>query len=284
VFKKIAGVLVLTAGVAFADEEPPPAVTGAAATATAGWSDQIIDNGLVMPASDLGLYGDLEVHRTTYTQAPIPPANMGIIVHNTAFNIVAGAGYGVTELITLGGQYTLPVADADGAFSNAGRLTGFGGYSISRDDKLALVAGADITVDFAGSATGILHAGVSLRYKVAPKVVVYTGNPLAPGPYGEQLVVGLNNSSPVAIDLPVGVGFQANPKLFAWAETQLAHIKIANTANQFFGADILPLQIGALFRAVKDVDVGGFADIDFENISSFYAIGVMARYYKHHGK
>jgi hypothetical protein len=151
-----------------------------------------------------------------------------------------------------------------------------------RDDKLAVVAGGDFTVAFAGSATAFLHAGVSVRYKLAPKFVIYSGNPLAPGPYGQQLVIGLNNSAPVAIDLPVGLGWQVNPKAFAWAQTALAHIKLANSANEIIFADYIPLEIGALYRAKKDLDVGGYMSFpDLESAGDFFGFGVLVRYYKH---
>jgi len=279
--KTLAAGILLVAGVAYADEEPPPIATGAGG-AVAGWSDVIIDNGLVMPPSDLGLYGIMGVARTTTEEPPVPPATMGIKNIDTAFDLTAGIGYGVNDQITVGGQYTFPVANGDGAFKNVGSLVGYGGYAALRDAKMALVVGADIQLDVLAQTTGILHAGVSFKYRLAPKVIFYSGNPLAPGPYGQQLVIGLNNSSAVALDVPVGFGFQGNPKLFLWAQTALAHIKIANTANMFFAADYLPLQVGALYRAAKDVDVGGFVDFpDLENISHFFAVGVTARYYKH---
>lgn len=273
--------LVLAAGVAHADE-PGAIVTNPAPATGPGWSDQIIDNGLVLPASALGVYGDLDVTRIQFTSPPIPPATMGIITTDTALDVLAGVGYGVNDLATIGAQWQLPLDNGEGAFGNAGVITGYGGYSLVRDDKLAVVAGGDLSVDFAGSATGFLHAGVSLRYKVAPKVVIYSGNPLAPGPYGQQLTIGFNNNAEIALDLPVGLGWQLHPKAFAWVQTAVAHIKLANTANEIIFADYIPLELGALYRAKQDLDVGGFLSFpDLENAGSFFGFGVMLRYYKH---
>ena len=172
-------------------------------------------------------------------------------------------------------------ANADGAFSNAGSLATFGGYSVLRDAKMAVVVGGDLTVDFAGSATATLHAGASFRYKLQPKFVAYTGNVVAPGPYGRQLAIGLNNSAPIALDLPAGIAMQASPKLFGWVQTQLAHLKLANTDNAFIFADSIPLELGALYRAKPDIDIGGFFSLDVEHPGDSIAVGVQARYYKH---
>jgi len=277
-----AAFLVLAAGVAHADE-PGAIVTNTATPAAGpGWSDQIIDNGLVLPPSAIGVYGDLDVTRVTFTAPPIPPATMGIITTDTALDLLAGVGYGVNDLVTIGGQWQLPLDNGQGAFGNAGVITAYGGYSLTHDDKLAVVAGGDFSVAFAGSATAFLHAGVSLRYRLAPKLIFYSGNPLAPGPYGQQITVGLNNSAPVSIDLPVGLGWQVNPKAFAWAQTAVAHIKLANTENAFIFADYIPLEIGALFRAKKDIDVGGYLSFpDLEHAGDFFGFGVLLRYYKH---
>ncbi|MGE5184892.1 MAG: hypothetical protein ACM31C_22645 [Acidobacteriota bacterium] len=278
----VAGVA-LAATAAFADEPPPAVVVGSgSAAAIPAWSDQLIDNGLVLPQGDLGAYGDLLIVRTSFVDKPVPPATTGATVLNTAFDLLVGAGYGVTPELTIGGEYQLPVDDATGAFPNAGALSAYAGYTALRDDKTTLVLGGDLQLDFSNGTTATLHLGASLRYKVAPKVAVYTGNLLAPGPYGRQLVIGLNHSAPVALDLPAGVAIQASPRLLAWAETSLAHVKLANTANAVLFADYIPLQLGALYRAAKDVDVGGFLDFsDLENVGNAFAIGVMARYYKH---
>jgi hypothetical protein len=279
--------LLFVAGTAFADKDEPPPIsinTGAEPAGPPPWSDQIISNGLVLPKSDLGLYGGIAVATTDYNQTPVPPLMTGAVLHDTAFELRAGIGYGVSDVFTAGGEYTLPVADANGAFTNAGRFDIYGGYSVARDDKMALVLGGDFTVDFFGGATAIIHAGASFRYKLAPKYVLYTGNLFAPGPYGRQLEIGLNHSAPVAIDLPIGIGAQLSPKLFGWAGITLAHIKLANTTNRFLFADIIPIELGAFYRMAKDVDVGGFFAIDVENLRDAISVGVLLRYYKHAAK
>src|SRR5882724_3200913 len=270
----------LAAATAYAEDVPEPITAATTVTPALGWSDQIISNGLVMPASELGVYGLVGAVTTTTVSPPVPPLTTGATSRNTAFDLKAGAGYGATELVTVGGEYTLPIADANGAFSNAGTLAAFGGYSVVRDDKMAVVVGGDLSLGFAGGATATLHLGASVRYKLAPTLVAYTGNLYAPGPYGRQLVLGLNNSAAVALDLPVGIGWQGSPKLFAWVETSLAHVKLANTTNAWLFADMIPIDIGALYRAAKDVDVGGFFQIDVENPKDAFSLGLQARYYK----
>ncbi len=275
--------LSLTGHAAFADEPPPAVVVGSeTAAAIPAWSDLLLDNGLVLPKDDLGMYGDMLIVRTSVVEPPVPPATIGATSRDTAFALLGGAGYGVTPELTIGGEYQLPLGDAKGAFPNAGALTAYAGYSALRDDKMALVLGGDLNFDFSNGTTPTLHLGASLRYKVAPKLAVYTGNVVAPGPYGRQLAIGLKSGAASALDLPIGLAVQASPKLFAWVQTSLAHVKLANTANAILFADVIPLQLGALYRATKDVDVGGFLDFpDLENVGNVFAIGVMARYYKH---
>ncbi len=278
--------LVLASGTVFADEPPPPveigASSGSGSAAPVGWSEQIIDNALTMPKGDIGMYADVVVQKTTSVAAPVPPQTMGVITHNTALEPLIGAGYGVTDELTIGGEYAVPVADGiNGAFPNAGSLRAFGGYSLLRDATMAFVAGGDLDFEFTSGTPVLLHLGASFRYKVASNVIVYTGNVLAPGPYGEQLTIALHGGG-TSFDLPVGAGFQPSPKLFAWVETTLAHL--AKSSTVIF-ADYLPLQVGALYRVVKDVDVGAFVAFDdLYHGGDAFAIGLMARYYRHAGK
>lgn len=272
-------------------DSPPPAVTGTAdnpappntgPNAPAGpWPAAVIDSGLAVPASRLALYGGLLIDRTSYTAPPVPPLTTGATVHDTALALLAGAGYGATEDITVGGEYELPIDDANGVFSNAGRLAAFVGYRALHDGKLDVEVGGDLDFFFNGGTTVVLHAGASVRYRLGPKLAVYTGTPLAPEPYGQQLVLGLNHSAPVALDIPIGFALQATPKVYAWAGTTLAHIKLANTDNAFLFADVIPLELGAVDRATKDLDVGAYVRFtNLESTEADFTIGLVARYYR----
>ena len=61
----------------------------------------------------------------------------------------------------------------------------------------------------------------------------------------------------IFLQLPVAVGFQATPELYLQLDTTLAKIKIADSANAFFGADTTPLAVTAIYNALPALDVIG---------------------------
>ncbi len=285
--------MLLATGQAFADDPPPAGggggefgstssggnVTAAAATGM-GWSPQIIDNDLVMPKGGLGVYGVFGMTSTSVTAPPVPPQMMGTttVYHTEALGI--GAGYGVIDKLTIGGEYTLPFYDGYNAFPNAGDLKLYGGYGILHDAKMALAAGAEVdfgAIGSKGGTTTTIRLGATFRYNFTPTLAVFTGAPIAPSPVGEQLAINFANKTEVTFAIPVGVGWQALPKLFAWAETTLVTFG-SNTTAIF--ADSTPLEIGALYRATHDLDLGGFILDDFNRAGDSITLGVMARWYK----
>jgi hypothetical protein len=282
--------LLLATGQAFADD-PPPAGSGefgstssggnvtATAAAGFGWSPQIIDNDLVLPKSALGVYGSLGVVSYSYVEAPVPPATMGATVYKEAGALQVGAGYGVTEKITVGGEYTVPFYDGSKAFPYAGDFIAYGGYGVLHDAKMALAVGGGLAFREIGGPGHFeaIQLGASFRYNLVPTVCVFTGNPIAPGPIGQQLVIGLTGGANVTFAIPVGVGWQPMPKLFGWLETTLVTFA-SNT--RVIGADSTPVQIGALYRATHDLDLGGFILDDFNHADGSLALGVLARWYK----
>lgn len=60
--------------------------------------------------------------------------------------------------------------------------------------------------------------------------------------------------------LPVGVGVQIMPKLYAQLDTTLATFKIANSATTFIFADTTPIAITGFYTPMPNLDVfAGFA-------------------------
>lgn len=291
--------LLLAAGQAFADDPPPaggggggdfgsassgaPAVSAAAAGGM-GWSPQIIDNDVVLPKGGLGVYGALGMAQATFTAPPVPPATMGATTTVTTAALGVGAGYGVIDKLTIGGEWSLPITDGNNAFPDVGDLKFYGGYSLLHDAKMALGVGAELDITGIGAkATGeAIGLGATFRYNFTPTLCAFTGNPIAPGPIGEQLAIGLNSGAPITFALPVGVGWQAMPKLFTWAETTLVTFGISHNpgGTTVIFADDTPLELGALYRATHDIDVGGFIFDDFNVADKSFALGVLARWYK----
>lgn len=292
----LAGVLLFIGGNAFAQAEDPaapppdpnatPAVVAPAGGAM-GWSDAVIDRPLTMPKGKVGIYGDLDLLRISTS---VTVGGMTTTASATAEGLHAGFGYGVDDKLEIGAEYSFSLHD----FEIKGPLTLYGAYSLYHQGKLTIGGSADLVVDFNGqgavdpmtgavsSSTNLaLEAGLGVRYMLTDKIAVFTGSPIAPGPLGQHLHIGLNNSGPVSIDLPVGLALQATPQLYAYLETNIAHIKLANTSNAIIFADVIPLTVGALFAASHNLDVGAFLDLPDLKNSQFdvLVLGVQARYY-----
>ncbi len=272
-----------TEGMPPPDGTNPPPATEPAPMGALAWSDAIIDRPLTMPKGKIGIIGDLDVLRFSVTVA-------GMTASSTSEGLHAGFGYGVDDKLEIGAEYAFSLHD----FEIKGPLTLYGGYSLFHKDKLTVGASADLLVDFNGSgtvdpATGAvssstnlaLEAGLGVRYKVTDKIAVFTGSPIAPGPLGQHLHIGLNNSGPISFDVPVGAALQATPQLYAWVQTNIAHFGFSNDNNAFLFADVIPLEIGGLFAASHQLDVGAFLNLpDLKNAQfDIMVFGIMGRYY-----
>jgi hypothetical protein len=274
--------LLLAAGTAFAQGDgdgsgsggapmPPPEGNGSAAPAPSGggFGDlPISDRPLTLPKSAIGIYGGFAIAEK---QTPA----MGMVAASTATNeaLQIGAGYGISDKLTAGFDYTM-------VFNNSakGPLQLYGEYQLAHSSKLEVAAGGAVVIDLNSPVTEGLALGVNLRYTLMPKLVVFTGTPLAPAPAGNQFKIGFNSGAKSSIDLPVGVGYQAMPKLFAWLDTNIAHIKIANDANGVIFADFIPVEVGALYSVNKQIDVGAAIVDDFKHAGDTFSIALLGRY------
>lgn len=217
-----------------------------------------IDWSLLMGKGKIGVYGGYSILKISATD-PMTGASASF----TADGFGVGAGYGVTDKITAGAQYSFSpgiVSDGDSEFK--GQFDIFGQFDIKTDDKLHLTGSAAFGIDLCGgrdamgecsSAMGIT-AGLGARYKLAPKMAVFTGAPYGPGPVGQHLSISLEDGNAASFSLPVGFMFQATPELNINAQTSLGTIAFNDAAGDsyFFGADVIPLAIGGLF-AVNDM-------------------------------
>jgi hypothetical protein len=247
------------------------------------WSEEIIDNPVTLPKGALSVYGDLGILRLSITIPAVPPAP-AMTQTFTLEQLVVGANYGVSDKLTVGGQYGIPLHDDSGTFPNSGKgpLTLLGAFNLKTDLKMSVAAAADLTINLGNTTTETIHAGLALRYNVAPKFAVFTGSPVAGmGPMAQHLSIGLNSNAPITFALPVGAAFQASPKLFAFADTTLASFSISNSNNAFIFSDFIPIEVGAFFRAVKDLDVGVIFNDDLKNAGDAYVISFAARFVKH---
>lgn len=247
----------------------------------AGWSDQLLYVPQTLPKSALGLAGTLEIYK--FNVPAIPPATTGTSL--TIFGLGLNADYGISDKLTVGASYLVDLHDDGGTFPSDGRWKGpldlHGNFNLVHKDKLSVTAGADFNINLNNTDDKSINAGLSAKYLVAPKIAIYTGNPVPIGPAGQHLKISLASNGPITFAVPVGVALQATPQLFAYVDTTLADFSISNSSNAFIFSDFIPLDVGALFRAGKDLDVGGQFTDDLKNAGDAYAFFVTARYYKH---
>jgi hypothetical protein len=308
--------LLLAAGTAFADDPPAggggggdatgagagsgSAAAGVSATAggaVAGWG-QINDRPLVIPQ------GKLEVHGGVPILSISVPNAMGGTTSSTLEALSVGGSFGVVDKVQVGLDYAFglhPNGDV-----TKGLLGIHGAYAAMKNEKMELAVAANLAISLFGtnamgnSVTNLgLELGAWFRYKLAEKISIFTGQPALPftlggfssflaPPIGYQIGIGLNNSQATTLTLPVGVGFQATPQIYTFAELDLAEIYLANGPKDAMGnsttatlifKDGTPLGLGAFFSANDQLDLGlTFAD-DLNHAGDFYVITLAGRYY-----
>lgn len=255
---------------------PPADPTAPAAETAPGWSKSVIERPLTLLKGKLGAAADLYIARFS------PPPILGMAQDSvTSEGLQVGAGYGITDKLEVGGSYGFALNE----FEIKGTLDVYGAFSLVHSAKLDIGASADLAINLAGEdATETINAGVAVRYKITPKMAVYTGSPIAPGPLGQQLTLGLNDGAAKTFSLPVGFGIQATPELFAHLDTGLLSITLSDVPD---GADRVatiidatPLSVGAIYAVNKNIDAAlnfGFPDV--QNADTAFLITVGARYY-----
>jgi hypothetical protein len=295
----LAGVLLFIGGNAFAQAEdpaappPPPDGTGtgsAAAPTDGDFPLAINDRPLTLPTGKFEIHGGVPIVTSSTTNAA------GMSSSSTTESIAVGATYGVAPKIEVGADYAFRInPDA----SAKGFLDFHAGYLALHSGKLdvSFLAGLSMlfvdSVDATGMATtntfASIQLGAAVRYQLAPKLSIFTGNPGTPNgipgilsfvfpPVAYQLSFGINNSGPAYLALPVGVGLQATPNIYLFAATNIATIKIANASNSVIFSDAIPLAIGAFYSMPK-LDLGVQFSDDLKNAGDLYILQFMGRYY-----
>jgi hypothetical protein len=269
-----------------------PPVEGTGGTAPA-WSSSAIDRPLTVLKGKLGASADLVIYHVS------PPPILGVEQDSSTNELLAvGAGYGITDKLEVGGSYMFSLNE----FEIKGILTAYGAFALMHSDKLDIGASADIALNLANEdamgdsqVQAELHAGAAVRYKITPKMAVFTGTPsrilnqvgllpAASGPLGQHLTIGISDGTSSSFSLPVGFGFQATPQLFAYVNTNLLNITLSDVpdgADRVSSiADYTPLALGALFSINKNIDAAasiGFYDL--QNAGDILTFGIGARYY-----
>lgn len=265
--------------------EGAPAVD-AAATTPAGptaWSRSVIERPYVLNKGKIAAYGQYGIAKASFTFG-------GMTSSATGDGFGLGAAYGVSDKITAGLQYSFtPGIIGDNDSEMKGDLALYGEYQIVHDGKLSVTASADFALDLCGgvdmmgdcASTKALHAGLGARYTLAPKMAVFTGAPYGPGTVGQHLSISLESDGPITFDVPVGFMYQASPELNVYASTALLNLGISNSDTIVFGADYIPLTLGALYSVTPNIDVTGMFILPDLKEAQFdlYAFALGARWY-----
>ncbi|MDB4955620.1 MAG: hypothetical protein JWO36_3189 [Myxococcales bacterium] len=262
-------------------------VSAGGGATTAAWPQEVLNRTYTLPASKIAAYADIGVIHLSLT-TPLGSASA------TGETLTLGGAYGINEKITVGAQYYFPFA---GDFDPKGKgpLTFFGMFSLAHTDKLTVAATADFELNLGAGTdamgnsitTKTIHAGLGLKYLLAPKIAIFTGSPVGPGPVGQHLSISLESSGPIDFAIPVGVGLQATPQLFAYAATNFATIHIANKAMgadsaTFIGTDAggIPLTLGGLFSVNKNLDAGAALIFpDLKHAGDLWGVALTGRWY-----
>ncbi|MFN0246986.1 MAG: hypothetical protein ACKV2T_08750 [Kofleriaceae bacterium] len=258
---------------------PPPdgAVTdpnampdpNAPAAGSTRWPRAVIARPLTLPAGVFAVGADV----VNFTESFFDPAIIRVFV-----------GYGITDDIELAfAHYAFPTSDV-----GKGDILAQVGVKLARGamgGKLEAIARAQIGYDLAASvdlmtgetsgAVAPLGLGVHVQYNVTDKISLVTP--------GNQLTVGLDPFT-MALNIPVGVGFQATPELYVQLDTSLATINIKDSATAVIFADATPLAVTATYNVMPALDVLAGLALDLTpadplGVGDTFAILLGARYY-----
>jgi hypothetical protein len=155
--------------------------------------------------------------------------------------------YGVNDKLEVGASYNFALKE----FEIKGDLGVGLAYSLLADDKLTVAATVSTgfqVVDPSG--IDPIALGAEVQFKVNDKIAVYSP--------GGQIVIGLvdETGKGKSINVPVGVGIQVNPQIFAHVDTNIATIGLDPSGSAFIFADFIPLQVGAFFSPSNTMDFG----------------------------
>ena len=274
------------------DDSDEGKVTNAAAVAPPK-RPALQDRSLTTPSGQIDLHAGLPIGVLSVTDAA------GMSTSSTSTGLALGVAYGVNAKAEVGLDYTLGISP--GALK--GPITLHGAYSF-KAGKLDLAGAAALAIDFVdtvnpmtmtttSSTFASLELGAWARYHATPTVTLFSGLPALPNatssvtklafplpvlPY--QLQIGLSGGAPIALTLPIGLGYQASPKLYTFASLDLANIRIANTSNAFLFKDFIPLALGGFYQ-LDTLGVGAtFAD-DLKQGFGYLRFELVVRYLLH---
>jgi opacity protein-like surface antigen len=224
------------------------ALAATSAFADVNQPQEIVDRPRTTPASQITVGGDVSFEK-------FGDANFSALR-------VLGL-YGVNEKLEVGASYAFALKE----FEAKGDVQIHAAYGLV-DGNLSAAATLDFGYSLLAEGLDPLALGAEVQFKVNDKLVVYTP--------GQQLLIGLEEPNAIGLTIPVGIGYQVSPQIFAHVDTNIADIEIKDTGGSaFIGADRTPLAVGAFFSPSNTMDFG--ATLGFPNLEDagdfLYVVG-----------
>jgi hypothetical protein len=234
------------------------------------WPQAVIERPATLLTGMVSSAGDLEIFHDSVTLGTI---TSGVTTERLGLSV----DYGVTDRLELGVSYQLALHD----FEDEGPLTLRATFRMMQCAKVSAAIDAGLT-DNVLTGDVDLDLGFAYRYRFAPWFAVYTpGQQLGIGVEHED-VTGRRLPTPIVLALPVGVAFQASPRHYLFAQTDLAHIGIHIIGNTLIGRDFMALGLGLVYSPSNRFDLGlslGFPDLE-AGAGSAYSFLVSLRLFK----
>ncbi|MBK7538731.1 MAG: hypothetical protein IPI49_25870 [Myxococcales bacterium] len=200
------------------------------------------------------------------------------------FTLGLNGGYGVSDDLEVRLSYGLTLKE----FEAKGPLAFEVGYKILRGaagGKLEVIGRVGTGYDLALEGLAPLVAGAQVQYNISDKLAVVSS--------GKHLNISLEEASsgvapapvvtirPIFLSLPVGVGYQATPELYAQIDTNIGNIEISDAPTTFIFADFIPLTASFVYNLQPALDITasfGFTDLK-NNAGDNITASIGAQYY-----
>jgi hypothetical protein len=280
--------------------------TAPAAPAAEAAPTRMIDRPFSLKEGGIAAYGSIDIAHAT----------AGMMMDFSQYQMRLAGAYGISKDLSVGAEYGFPFA-GDGTDKTTGRgpFHLYGLFSLTQDESLTVAVVAAFQANLAGgfdamsgdpTTTKAFSAGFDVRYKLTPDLAVFTGSPFGPAVPGtlaglaiaglpargaqQHFSMSLEDKGAILFDVPVGIGWQAMPELFAYLDTVLASFAISNSpyvemsgktkSAVFFGGDDLkyPLHLGAFYAFDKNIDLGGALLTNLDAAGDLYVVSLAARW------
>jgi hypothetical protein len=193
-------------------------------------------------------------------------ANRDLSVIDGAATGLWGLSYGVTDALSLGVGYSLLLHELE----SRGPLDLIAGYTYYAGGPLTLAATAGYSHDFASGGDSV-SAGTLVWMMLGERFAL-----ISPG---SQFAVGLEDGA-TTLSLPVAVGVQASPRVFAQVGVELATIGIAEADTTLFIDDQATIEATGFFSPTRQIDLGASISADpVAGISDSLAFGLVVLIY-----